>query len=105
MCFATIVAFILPLVAFAAPTPASRRADTPPSNELEDAVHRYSDGVKETLSALKSIEIQFRESTNPLEHSARNTVEDALSDIFFAAVILGGDNTNLEYVDSLCALR
>ena len=104
MCFTTIVTFILPLIAFTTPTPASRRADTPLSNELEDAVHRYSNGMKETLSALKSIEIQFRESTNPLEHSTRNTVEDTLSDIFFVAVILGSDNTNLEYVDSLCAL-
>ena len=102
MRFATIVAVILPFAAFAAPTPASRRAD---ENELEDAVDRYNDGVNATSAALNSIEDQVNESNNPREQYALQAAVDAMNNLPGMSAILGGDNAGLKYVDSLCALR
>ena len=105
MRFATIVAFILPLAAFAAPAPASRRADTQVSNALADAVGRYNLGVTTTLTTLNSITDQLVGSDNPQEQSALNAVNYAASNITLVSVNLGGDNADVKYVDSLCALR
>ena len=106
MRFATCIAFMLPLAAFA------RNSTTDSAAELPGALDRYKQGFYMASNALASMANQTAASNNTQELRVFHAIQDASSNIPFVDISLPltndtetaqSNNASLKYVDSLCA--
>ena len=93
MRFATFVAFMLPLAAFAAPTPTPRQADSDLSVAFEDKLGNYSLALSYTVTAVNEAVVQLGASNNSQELSVLDTLLNLRHDLYSVDVFLADNNS------------